>query len=307
MDFRGLDLNLLVILDALFTERSVTRGGERVRLSQSATSTALSRLRDYFQDELLVQVGHRMVLTPHAEGLVEPVRDLLLRAESITKHNTNFDPATAVRTFRLRMSDYAATVLLPGFVPALRKLAPGVTLDIQSNLHMPVESLERGEIDLLIMPQQFMSKSHPSEVLFEDGYVCVVWSENKLVKNRISLAQYLAMGHAAVKFSDMASPVLEDWFASQFGQRRRIEVISMAFTLLPQLVAGTDLIATMHERLARKYAKLFPLRLIPPPMQIPTLTECVQWHKYHDFDPGILWLRRLLAQSVAEPPKRSRA
>jgi DNA-binding transcriptional LysR family regulator len=303
MDLRGLDLNLLVVLDALFAERHVTKAGDRIHLSQSATSSALARLRDYFQDELLVQNGRRMMLTPYAEGLVQPVRDLLMRAESLAQHHSAFNPATLTRTFVLKMSDYVASILMPRIIPTVQALAPGVTLDIRSNYVAAVESLERGDVDLLIMPQQFLSKHHPSEVLFDDGYLCVVWSGNERVGQSLTLAKYLSLGHAAVQYAEMQMPVLEEWFATHLGKRRRIEVLSMAFTLLPYLIVGTDLIATMHARLARKFEKTLPLRLLPPPVEMPRLVEGVQWHTHKSLDPGIRWMRSLLAQAVA--PRRN--
>ena len=299
MDLRGLDLNLLVVLDALFAERHVTRAGDRIHLSQSATSSALARLRDYFQDELLVQNGRSMMLTPCAERLVQPVRDLLMRAESLAQHQGTFNPATLSRTFVLKMSDYVATILMPRIIPTVHALAPGVTLDIRSNYVGAVESLERGDVDLLIMPQQFLSKHHPSEVLFDEGYLCVVWSGNKQVGQTLTLAKYLSLGHAAVQYAEMQMPVLEDWIATHLGKRRRIEVISMAFTLVPHLIIGTDLIATMHARLARKFEKALPLRLLPPPVEMPRLVESVQWHTQRSLDHGIRWMRSVLAQAVA--------
>ena len=130
MDFGGLDLNLLVALDALFAEKSVSRAGERLHLSQSATSGALARLREAFHDPLLVQVGRRMTLTPLAEGLVEPVRDFLMQAEAILNNSPAFDPLNSTRKFRLLMSDYAQTVVMTEALPRLQNLAPGVTIEI---------------------------------------------------------------------------------------------------------------------------------------------------------------------------------
>jgi DNA-binding transcriptional LysR family regulator len=309
MDLRGLDLNLLVVLDALFAERHVTKAGDRIHLSQSATSSALARLRDYFQDDLLVQNGRRMMLTPYAERLVQPVRDLLLCAESLAQRHSAFNPSTVKRTFVLKMSDYVASILMPRIIPTVRALAPGITLDIRSNYLGAVESLERGDVDLLLMPQQFLSKHHPSEVLFEDGYLCVVWSGNQRVGNSLTLDEYLSLGHVAVQYAEMQLPVLEDWFSTHFAKRRRIEVLSMAFTLLPHLIIGTDLVATMHARLARKFEKSLPLRLLPPPVEMPRLVECVQWHTHKSLDPAVRWVRSLLAQAVATPrgPKESQS
>src|SRR4029077_14814591 len=130
MDLGGLDLNLLVAMDALFAERRVSRAGERLHLSQSATSGALARLREAFYDPLLVQVGRKMTLTPLAEGLVEPVRDFLLQADAILHSNPAFDPGSSTRKFRLSMSDYVETVVMSEALPRIEKLAPAVTLEL---------------------------------------------------------------------------------------------------------------------------------------------------------------------------------
>src|SRR5579872_2823544 len=133
MDFRGLDLNLLVAMDALFAERSVSRAGERLHLSQSATSGALARLRYTFRDPLLVPVGRTMALTPLAEGLVGPIREFLLRAEFILHASPVFDPATSPRKFRLMMSDYVETVVMTEALPRIQKVAPGITFELFYN------------------------------------------------------------------------------------------------------------------------------------------------------------------------------
>src|SRR5438105_5908792 len=148
MDFKGLDLNLLVALDALLAEKSVTRAGVRLHLSQSATSGALARLRDAFHDSLLVQVGRAMTLTPLAEGLVDPVRELLLQAETIVNSSPAFDAATSTRRFRMMMSDYVEAVVMTEALPQIQKLAPGVSVELISNHEGGCEALERGEIDL---------------------------------------------------------------------------------------------------------------------------------------------------------------
>src|SRR6185436_8079299 len=130
MHLDGLDLNLLVVLDSLFCERNVTRAGERIHLSQSATSGALSRLREFFKDDLLVPVGRKMVLTPLAEELALPVRQLLLQAEAIIHRSPHFSAETSQRTFRLVMSDYVATVLMSRALPEIQRQAPGIAIEV---------------------------------------------------------------------------------------------------------------------------------------------------------------------------------
>jgi LysR family nod box-dependent transcriptional activator len=305
MHLGGLDLNLLVVLDALFSEKSVTRTGERIHLSQSATSAALARLRQFFGDELLVPVGRKMMLTPQAEELVDPVRDIILRAEAITKHNTAFEASQATLRFQLMMSDYPATVLMPLALARIQEAAPGLTFEILSLPESPSEHLERGEVDLLIMPQQWVSPHHPSEDLFHDQYVCAVWSGNKLVKGRLALDQYLKLGHVGVQFAGQPFPVLEEWFFEQLGHKRRIEIVATTFNLMAHLVLGTERVATMHGRLARKCAEGLPIRLVAPPIEIPQVIESMQWHKYRESDPGILWLRKMLKAATLELPADS--
>ena len=145
MDFGGLDLNLLVMLDVLLEEKNITRTGERIHLSQSATSGALSRLRYYFKDELQVQVGNRMVLTPLAEDLIKPIKDLLMQASLVAHKTSDFDPATSTRRFKIELSDYVATLLMPTVIRRVYQQAPSVQIELLGLTDAPNEFLERGE------------------------------------------------------------------------------------------------------------------------------------------------------------------
>ena len=299
MDLGGLDLNLLVALDAMFAERSVSRAGERLHLSQSATSGALARLREVFQDQLLVPVGRKMVLTPVAEALVEPVRDFLLQAEAILNNSPVFDPASSTRKFRILMSDYVEMVLMTEALPRMEQFAPGIRFEFVSNVEGGFDALDRGEIDLSIAPSIRLTSEHPSEPLFEDEFVCVVWSGNSRVKSTISLDEYLALGHIVVRFGKHRElTTFDEWFMERFGLERRIEVVTTAFNLVPQLLVGTSRIATLHRRLAISHQRYLPLKIMKPPFEIATLQESMQWHKSRDRDPGTLWLRSLLKSVV---------
>jgi LysR family nod box-dependent transcriptional activator len=299
MDFSGIDLNLLVALDALIAERSVSRAGERLHLSQSATSGALARLRDAFHDPLLVQVGRTMALTPLAESLVEPVREFLLQAELILRHSPVFDPATSTRRFRMMMSDYVETVIMSEALPKLQKIAPGVTFELFSNDN--TNAIDRGEIDLSITPSRYLAEGHPSEHLFDDDYVCVAWAGNPHVHRNISIEQYLSLGHVIVRYGNQRQlPAFDEWFLERGDYQRRIEVITTAFNLVPQLLLGTARIATLHRRLYRFYRRYFPIRAVPAPLEIPRIEEFLQWHRSRDRDPGTVWLRAVLKQLVAK-------
>ncbi len=306
MHFRGLDLNLLVALDALITERSISRTGEKIHLSQPATSGALARLREYFKDDLLVPVGRKMVLTPLAEELAEPVRQLLLQIDAIIHRNPAFSPATSDRAFRLVMSDYVAATLMSHALPEIERQAPRIKVQVL----VPgtrTDWVERGEADLMVMPRQYLSANHPSEPLFEDDFVCIAWTGNTAIRGRsISLRDYLRLGHVVVRFGEQQEvPAFEEKFMEHFSEARRIEVVTTGFTLVPPLVIGTARIATLHRRLAEFSAQHLPLKILKPPVDMPSMVESVQWHTVRDTDPGLRWMRGLLKACCAKAASNS--
>ncbi|SPE40314.1 Nodulation protein D [Candidatus Sulfotelmatobacter sp. SbA7] len=307
MDFKGLDLNLLVALDVLLQEKNITHTGERIHLSQSATSSALARLRSFFSDELLVQIGHKMVLTPLAEDLITPTRELLLQAQAILDRTPRFEPVTSKRKFSIMLSDYVGTVLMPAAIRRIQKEAPAVSVEMVPLIDSPAEALERGDVDFLIIPEINMSSLHPSETLFEDEYACVLWSENREVGETIGLAQYLSMGHVAVLFGRMRSLTFDETFLNRSGNTRRIEVVALDFNQVPQLVIGTSRLATMHRRLASIYTSQLPLRMVDLPVALPPLVEKLQWHQYRDSDPGHRWFRGVLRETAGLLDKNTAA
>jgi DNA-binding transcriptional LysR family regulator len=303
MDLHLFDLNLLVALDALLTERNVTRAGNRLNLSQSAMSGALARLRHHFHDELLVPVGRQMVLTPVAEGLVEPVRAILLQIRGTLGSKPRFEPATASRHLSLAVSDYVTEILMADVLRIARCEAPHITFELRPVGRRAAEDLESGELDFLIAPEGYVVSSQPTEVLFEDTYTCVVWAGNQAIGRTMTLEQYLELGHVVVNVAANEPPSnYDEQFLQRSNFKRRVEVIVPAFSLAPQLVVGTDRIATITTRLAAKCAEILPLRLLPLPLAMPPMVELLQWHKVHEYDPAHDWLRGLLKKVVQTLP-----
>lgn len=298
---RNLDLNLLVALDALLKEESITGAGKRLHLSPSATSGALARLRDYFQDELLTQIGRRMVPTPLGEVLRTSVRDCLLHIQATVELRPGFDPLTSHRSYTLMMSDYVSTVLMPPALERMERQAPGISIELLAN-ETPWEALERGEVDLLVLPQNFVSREHPSEVLFTDDFVCICWSENSRVGESLTAEQFFALKHVVAKPGRQRPPTIDTWFFERFGHARQVEVVSMNFSSLPHLLIGTSRIATVHRRLAAVYAAALPLRVLEVPVPMPRLVEAIQWHRYRANDPARIWLYEQLRAVVASWP-----
>lgn len=298
MRFNKLDLNLLVALDALLTERSISRAAEKTHLSQSAMSNALARLRTYFDDELLVQVGRKMEPTSRAESLKDPVRDILVRIEASVDAQPKFVPAESTRLFRLLISDYTLMVLMPHLQRLAYRKAPGVRFDLRPQVAQPQRVLERGEADLLIIPKDFCSANHPSAQLFEETYCCVLWSDSHLAIGELTAERYMAAGHVVVQPGDGIA--LTDWFMQQAGVKRQVETSTFSFLSQAHLVVGTHRIATMHVRLARLAMRLLPVSVRDLPVAIPKMEQVVQWHQYRTADPGLLWLRALLKEAVLE-------
>lgn len=298
MRFNRLDLNLLIALDALLRERSITRAAERLNLTPSAVSSALARLRQYFDDELLVQVGRRMEPTPRAEGLHDAVRDVLVRIDSTIASQPRFDPASSDRTFRIFLSDYMQFVLVPHLLALVAEQRCTARFEFLPQVSNPQRSLERGEADLLIIPRGFLSPDHPEEVLYEEGFVCVVWRDSPLAQGELTFERYLAAGHVVMQPPTGTGEAFEAWFVRRYGVARNVAVTTYGFAPLVALVCGTDHIATVHARLARILAAAWPVAIKPPPLPIERMEQAVQWHKYRTQDPGLAWLRDLLRQAV---------
>jgi LysR family transcriptional regulator, nod-box dependent transcriptional activator len=295
MDFHNFDIGLLVALDALLSEKSVTRAGERLHLSQPATSIILARLRRYFGNDLLVSTGRRMVLTPLAESLVQPVRNCLVQIQHTVASKAEFHPAVSNRRFCLAVSDYATAVLISQALQEAAQQAPGITFELARLDESVEQRLEKGEVDFVIRPVVHALATHPKELLFEDNHTCVIWSKNSLIGKSLSRKQFLGLGHVAVHFGH-ASAIFEDWFAARYGDIRKIEVVTQDFEVACRLVVGTNRIATVMSRMAQLCAAHLPLRLMQPPFAVSTVTHCLQWHRYQDQDPGNIWLRALLRQ-----------
>lgn len=299
MKFRDLDLNLLVALDALLTEKSVSLAGKRIRLKQSAMSSALNRLRRYFKDDLLVVVGRRMVLTPRAESLVGPVRLALAQIEATitTTPESVFDARTSRRVFSIAAADHLIDSFLAPALREVRKTAPDVAFELSLPGDEPADDLERGALDLLLIQEPYASPSHPMKVLFNDDYVVVACKQNTAIGSSMTPAEFLAAAHVVVRLGGRKGATWEE-LAFQRLPKRRADVLVPDFSSVPHFVIGTSRIAAMHRRHAKLYARSLPLRLLPCPIRIPRSREVVQWHTRKQNDPGLGWLIKALVSGA---------
>ena len=299
MRFKGLDLNLLVALDMLLAECSVSRAAERLHISQPAASAALGRLRDYFGDDLLTQHGKRMIPTSYADSLAPEIKRILGQVDSIIQMSSEFNPAKSKRVFRLMASDYIATVLVGPAIKRLAEDAPDIQLDIRLPSERVGTEFERGEIDLVLTPEEYISPNHPAELLFEEQHVVVGWEENPLLATPLTSADFLSSTHVAVTIGPGRQLTYAERHLQSLPKSRTVEILAPSFSVVPWLIIGTMRLTVMHERLARVFAENLPLNIQPLPLDVPSMREMVQYHEARTHDAGIIWLRQLLHETAA--------
>ncbi|WP_052469263.1 LysR family transcriptional regulator [Pseudomonas massiliensis] len=305
MRLRRLDLNLLIAFDALLSECSVSRAAERLHLGQSATSAALARLREHFDDPLLVQVGRRLQPTAKAAALLPKVRQTLALARELLEEPTDFDPATCERSFTLAASDYVIAVLMPALAATLARTAPKVRLSLRDlppprEQDVVSEALEYRRCDLVIVPERRHNPQFPQAPLLEDQWCCMAWSGASPYARGLSLAQYETAEHVVRAFADGRTLGMDELHLREVGLAREVVVRLESFALMPEFIVGTERIATLFRRQAEQLAQRYPLRLWPTPVDFPRALQVMQWHPYQDSDPALAWLRKVLSE-LARP------
>jgi LysR family transcriptional regulator, nod-box dependent transcriptional activator len=300
MRFKGLDLNLLVTLEVLLAECSVSRAAERLHLSQPSVSAALARLREYFGDPLLEVQGKRMVPTPQALQLRATLAQVLASVDQLLIQTRHFDPASSERVFHLCVSDYLSTVLFPRLVPQLEAAAPGIRLELYAPSEAALEQLGQGQIDVALMPQEHCLPDHPAQLLFEERFVVVGWSGNPRLQAPLDEEAFFAAGHVAVRVGSGGGRALADDELRKLPRERRVQVVAASFTQVPELLIGTQRITVMHERLARTLAERLPLRLQPLPFEFPVMREMIQYHRSRAADASLAWLVARLREAAQD-------
>jgi DNA-binding transcriptional LysR family regulator len=299
LDLRRVDLNLLVAFDALMAEGSVTGAAHRLSVGQSSMSSTLARLRKLLDDPVMIREGRKMVITPVAEALIQPVRDTLDEIQALLSSRSRFDPAHDHRTLTVMTSDYAAIGVLHPMLAQLPTEAPNIQLRIQPAQKSFVEALDRNTIDLLIAPREVFPDAdrYCHEPLYEDRYVVAVDANNPDVGDTLSLEQFSTMPYMATHYELL--PSLAEIQLDLLGISRRVEVTA-SFGLAPFLLRNTRLVTLMPAVLGSRIAEAAGLRLVDPPMPLGTYTDTMVWTKRLDDDPAHQWLRGRLHQLAEE-------
>ncbi len=306
MHLQGLDLNLLIALDALLAEHNVTRAAERIHISQPGMSAALQKLRWHFKDPLLERIGRRLEPTPRARELVEPVRDILHRVRALSAADREFDPATVQRAFRVACSTYCSELFTLPLAHRLSEVAPGITVQFDDLLCDTMPRLIDGSLDCTITLLQRLTldqacagaeKSLNSRDMFSDRFVLTAAAGNRVLDDLSSYDAFCDLPYVETRFGNQFMSISEGIFRRQ-GRQPSPRMLLPSFQQTLQLVAATDMVAIVPQKLVERYADQLGLRWIESPIELPVLDEQLFWHPRNDQDPGHRWFRDLLADVI---------
>lgn len=306
MNLHGIDLNLLVALNVLLKEKSVTQAADYLGITQPAMSNALKRLRQQFDDPLLVRTSEGMRATDRANELEPKVRELILHIEQVVQPVQDFVPEESDRFFRIAVSDYAESTLIPELLVFLRKQAPNIALDIMTPSDVSYHDVEQGHIDFVINRFDSLPDSFHQTVLRRDSFTCMFCKTNP-IKNNFNLDSYLQAKHVWVSKTGMGVGVgvnredvqrlgWVDTALDRIGKKRKITVFTRHYQAAMLMAEQKDLVVTIPSRAARLQENNPNLMFAPPPFDIPEIELTMAWSPLLHQNPGHRWLRRAVAQ-----------
>ena len=296
----SIDLNLLSVFQEVYRERQISAAARRLGLTQSAVSNALARLRRTFGDELFVRTAYGMQPTPLAQQMAEPIGAAMVQVALALSQRSRFDPATSARRFTLAMTDVGEVYFMPVLIERCRTVAPNVEIaSLRANGLTLKDDMETGRVDLAIGAFEDVSEALYHRALFRQPFVSMFRKDHPLAKGKVDLERFVAAPHLIVDAAqspyDRINGLLEKAGVTA-GSRFRVP----HFTAVPYIVSTSELVVTVPQKLAESAASPFGLKWIEPPLALPALQTNVFWHRRFNHDPGIQWLRGLIADVFAE-------
>jgi DNA-binding transcriptional LysR family regulator len=293
---RSVNLNLLPILEAILSSRSVTAAATKLHMSQSAASDALARLRVQFRDDLLVRKRREWVLTPLARELLAPLQETLAGVEVLVGRRT-FAPADLEREFVVATADPVVMALGAGIFECLHAEAPRASVRFVELGHRDHERLRAMELDLVIVPRGYLRRTHLTEVeLYDEPFVCIARRGHPAIGKRLDRRLYARLPHVSYRADQQSTTSMEERLLG-FEQTDVIKVTS--FSLLPLIVEKTDAVALVQRRVAERFAGTANIAVHQPPVPIPPLAVCAYWSHAHERDAAHAWFRNRV-KSVAD-------
>ena len=303
MDLRSIDLHLLVCFDALMTDRSVTHAAHRMNLSQPAMSNALARMRELFNDQLLVRTNKGMAPTPRAEQLHGAVKHALQTLQGVFADPESFDADTAQARFQIAMTDYTSLVVLPRLLPMLRQQAPHIDLVLvppdRSRLR---EWLEEGLADLAIGYFVDLPEGLRATELFRDGMCCIASASHPTIRGALDLQAYIANPHVywgGAQTHPFTMEAMVDRALNDLGLQRRVVLRSLSAPVLAQAVACSDMLGTTARLGAARHAEALGVQVLDLPFSVPEGVVSMVWHERTHRSAGAKWLRDGVRRALA--------
>ena len=295
-DLRQLDLNLLVALDVLIAEASVTKAAERLNMSQSAMSYSLKRLRAILNDDILIRTSREMEVTPYARQISDRIHQILAEIQSTLLSKATFNPTTSQETFKIAVSDYVEATIGVNLIQQIATVAPGIRIRINNlGKETVIDALDENRIDIAINPKLPVKSWHAQENLYREEFVCVFRGDSSI--RELSVADYLKRSHILVSlrndFQGSYDTILQ-------GQQQSRQVIwsTPHFIAVPFLLANSDCVALLPNRMAQQCAKAMNLKILPPPIPIEGFAVSMVWHQRNTNNLGHQWLRQQIVDAV---------
>ncbi|MTH76794.1 LysR family transcriptional regulator [Paracoccus aestuariivivens] len=301
MDFQPRDLGLLVSLEVLLRERSVTLAARRLGISQPAMSAQLARLRGLLNDDLLVGNAHGMALTPRASAMRQPLSAAIEELRSLVASPAGFDPAQDIRHFRIAGSDLALIVLLPKLVPYLARVARGITIEtVHLELDRIAASMERGELDFAVTSAENAPQAFPARLMAEESFRTIWSRDHPELRDAISLEQFCRLRHVVAVIPGGGILDEVDRALGELGRAREVGARVPNFLLVPSIIRASEMVSVVPQRLAA--AQPDGLHVAMPPIDLPNFKVYLSWHRRLHQDPASRWLRQTISDLVAEDP-----
>lgn len=299
-DLREVDLNLLLALEALLSERNVTRAAEKIGIGQSAMSSSLARLRKLFDDELLTRGPDGMRITPKGAEMLEPVSAILGQIQGLWQHHEKFEPSTFARTLHVSLSDGSEILLLTKLLRYLREHAPNVRLITHQIQHDTLlDQIDAGAIDLAIGQFSVGRHHHKKKLLFRDEYVCIFNATYFDWVPPITLEQYVSAPHVMTTLRGRPTSLVDDALA-RMKLKRDVVFVTPRFTSVPMLVSQAPVISTVHRSLAHYFSEFSGYSSSPVPIELEPVQISMVWHASHSSNPGHEWIRKAISHVASD-------
>jgi DNA-binding transcriptional LysR family regulator len=298
MNLRSIDLNLLLVFDAVFQEKNITKAGKKIGLTQSSVSNALTRLRGHLNDELFVRGTDGMRPTQRANELADPIRHILFSLQNILEPQ-RFDPATESRVFKIAAVDYFSVIVAPRLANFLTKNAPGIDVRIISSAVGAAELLDNGEVDFAVVPLQNFPDRFGSQLLISDTWVCMARKDHAFAGRVPNVEQFAAAQHLVLSSSGDSHSFVDDELA-KLGHSRRVAMTVNSSAVITAIVEESDLVVTAPRRIIQRYANADNF-LFECPVPVPTKSIHLDlaWHKRLSIHPSQKWFRETLLKIAA--------